>query len=184
MAIPTWWPLWKPLADQLGSTASLIPVFSLLGYHKKVPHTGWLKKEITFHPVLEASSVKSRRQQKPASFSQLCGFQQALLFLGRSSISPIYAFIHTAVFPLHVYLYACFFSSYYKDPSYVGLMGLPGSSVVKNPPANAGEVGGGGGVQSLGWEDPLEKEMATHSSILAWEIPWTEEPGGPQSMGS
>ena len=33
-------------------------------------------------------------------------------------------------------------------------------------------------VQSLGWEDPLEKEMATHSSILAWRIPWTEEPGG------
>ena len=39
-------------------------------------------------------------------------------------------------------------------------------------------------VQSLVWEDPLEKEMATHSSILAWEIPWTEEPGGLQSMGS
>ena len=39
------------------------------------------------------------------------------------------------------------------------------------------------GVLSLGWEDPLEKEMATHSSILAWRIPWTEEPGGPQSMG-
>ena len=39
-------------------------------------------------------------------------------------------------------------------------------------------------VQSLGWEDLLEKEMATHSSILAWEIPWTEEPGGLQSMGS
>ena len=38
-------------------------------------------------------------------------------------------------------------------------------------------------VQSLGWEDPLEKEMATHSSILAWKIPWTEEPGGLQSMG-
>ena len=36
----------------------------------------------------------------------------------------------------------------------------------------------------LGGEDPLEKEMATHSSILAWEIPWTEEPGGLQSMGS
>ena len=36
---------------------------------------------------------------------------------------------------------------------------------------------------SLGQEDPLEKEMATHSSILAWEIPWTEEPGGLQSMG-
>ena len=38
-------------------------------------------------------------------------------------------------------------------------------------------------VQSLGQEDPLEKEMATHSSILAWRIPWTEEPGGLQSMG-
>ena len=36
---------------------------------------------------------------------------------------------------------------------------------------------------SLGQEDPLEKEMATHSNILAWEIPWTEEPGGLQSMG-
>ena len=38
-------------------------------------------------------------------------------------------------------------------------------------------------VQSLGWEDPLENEMANHSSILAWKIPWTEEPGGLQSMG-
>ena len=38
-------------------------------------------------------------------------------------------------------------------------------------------------VQSLGWEDPLEKEMTTHSSVLAWRIPWTEEPGGLQSMG-
>ena len=39
-------------------------------------------------------------------------------------------------------------------------------------------------VQALGWEDPLEKEMATHSSILAWKIPWMEEPGRLQSMGS
>ena len=39
-------------------------------------------------------------------------------------------------------------------------------------------------VRSLHWEDPLEKEMATHSSILAWKISWTEEPGGLQSMGS
>ena len=39
-------------------------------------------------------------------------------------------------------------------------------------------------VQSLGWEDPLEKETATHSSIRAWKIPWTEGPGGLQSMGS
>ena len=39
-------------------------------------------------------------------------------------------------------------------------------------------------VQSLSWEDPLEKGLATHSSILAWRIPWTEEPGRPQSMAS
>ena len=51
--------------------------------------------------------------------------------------------------------------------------------MVKNLPANIGDV-----VQSLGREDPLEKEMATHYSILAWIIPWTEEPGELQSMGS
>ena len=39
-------------------------------------------------------------------------------------------------------------------------------------------------IRSLGWEDPLEEGMATHSSILAWKIPWTEEPGGLQSTGS
>ena len=39
-------------------------------------------------------------------------------------------------------------------------------------------------ILSVGWEDPLEKEMATHCSILAWRIPWTEEPGGLQSIGS
>ena len=39
-------------------------------------------------------------------------------------------------------------------------------------------------VQSLGWEDPLEEGMATHSSNLAWESPWTDEPCGPQPMGS
>ena len=51
--------------------------------------------------------------------------------------------------------------------------------LVKNPPAMQETL-----VQALGQEDPLEKEMATHSSILAWEIPRTEEPGGLQSMGS
>ena len=54
--------------------------------------------------------------------------------------------------------------------------------VVKNLPANAGDIGIW--VRSLGWEDPLEEEMATHSSILALRILWTEEPGGLQSMGS
>ena len=96
-------------------------------------------------------------------------------------------------------------------------MGFPDGTMVKNPTANAGDVGsipglgrspgeGNGnplqysslvaqtvkclptmqkaGVQSLGREDPLEKEMATHSSSLAWKIPWTEEHGRVQSMGS
>ena len=56
--------------------------------------------------------------------------------------------------------------------------GLPGDSVVKNMPAKQQMQ-----LQSLG-QKGLEKEMATHSSILAWEIPWTEEPGGLQPLGS
>ena len=58
------------------------------------------------------------------------------------------------------------------------LAGFPGGSVVKNPPANAGDMG-----LILGWEDALEEEMATDSTILALEIPRTEEPGGLQSTG-
>ena len=54
--------------------------------------------------------------------------------------------------------------------------------MLKNPPANVGDKGDV--LWSLGREDPLEKEVATHSSILAWRIPWTEEPGGLQSTGS
>ena len=54
--------------------------------------------------------------------------------------------------------------------------GFPGRSVVKNPPVNAGLIPGS--------EDALEKEMATRSRILAWRIPWTEEPGRLQRMGS
>ena len=50
--------------------------------------------------------------------------------------------------------------------------------MVKNVPANVGDIG-----SMPGWKDPLEKEMATHSSTLAWEIPWIEEPGGLQTMG-
>ena len=51
--------------------------------------------------------------------------------------------------------------------------------MVKNQPANATDV-----VRTLGQEDSLEKRMATHFSLLAWEIPWTEEPGGLEPMGS
>ena len=64
------------------------------------------------------------------------------------------------------------FSSY-GEPSYS--MGFSDNSVGKESPCRAGD---------LDWEDSLEKEMATHSSILAWRIPWTEESRGLQSMGS
>ena len=62
--------------------------------------------------------------------------------------------------------------------SHLILLGFPSSTVVRNLPASAGHQ-----VQSLVWEDSLELEMSTHSSILVWEIPWTEEVGGLQSMG-
>ena len=58
-------------------------------------------------------------------------------------------------------------------------MGFSGSSVVKTLPAMQEMQ-----VHSLGQENPLEKEMATHSSIFAWETPWMQEPGGLQSTGS
>ena len=57
------------------------------------------------------------------------------------------------------------------------LLGFPDGSDGKESARNAGDL------QSLGWEDPLEKRMATHSSILAWRIPWTEKPGRLRSMG-
>ena len=58
-------------------------------------------------------------------------------------------------------------------------MGFPSGSAVKNPPAMRETW-----AHSLGQEDPLGKEMAAHSSVLAWSIPWTEEPGGLQSVAS
>ena len=58
-------------------------------------------------------------------------------------------------------------------------MGFPGGSVVKNLAAMQETQ-----VPSLGWEDPQKKEMVTHSNTVAWRIPWSEEPGGLQSMGS
>ena len=66
-----------------------------------------------------------------------------------------------------------FWSTHYDE------RGSPGGSVLTNLPAMKETW-----VRSLGWEDPLEEEMATHFNILAWRIPWTEEPGGLQSQGS
>ena len=66
--------------------------------------------------------------------------------------------------------------------TYIILLAFQVALVVKNPPPNAGDSRDQ--VRSLGQEDSLEKEMATHSNILAWKIPWTEEPGGLRSIGS
>ena len=68
------------------------------------------------------------------------------------------------------------FCLFFSDQS---LWGFSGGSVVNNPPAKQ-EMW----VSSLHWEDPLEEEMVTHSNILAWRIPWMEEPRGLQFMGS
>ena len=75
------------------------------------------------------------------------------------------------LFLLVIQFFLCSDSGYYLGASLVAQM-------VKNLPAMQETW-----ILSLCWEDPLEKEMATHSSILAWRIPWTEESGGLQSMG-
>ena len=67
-------------------------------------------------------------------------------------------------------------------PVFDSVQSFPGGSVVRN--LSAMQEIQKTWILSLGREDPLEEEMATHSSILAWRIPWTEEPGGLQSMGS
>ena len=62
--------------------------------------------------------------------------------------------------------------------TWVGPRSFPCGSVAKNPPAVQETQ-----AQSLGWEDPLEEDMATHARILAWRVSWTEEPAGLQSIG-
>ena len=75
--------------------------------------------------------------------------------------------------------FSCFYILAIINSAAVTISDFPGGSVIKNPPANAGDVG-----LILGWKDPLEEGMATHSGIFSWEIPWTEGPGRPQSIRS
>ena len=84
----------------------------------------------------------------------------------------------SAIYPLHN-LEQCHLENVAGVTILPIVKGFRGGSAVQNPPA-VQEMH----VQSLGQEDPLEKGMATQSSILAWRIPWTEEPGRLQSMGS
>jgi len=92
--------------------------------------------------------------------------------------------LYLQCFPFHWITHiGCYFSTHKEDQKKKRLkspsVGFPGGSGVKNSPAMQETR-----AWSLGWEDPLEKEMATHSSILAWRIPWTKESGGVQSVGS
>ena len=91
------------------------------------------------------------------------------------------SFFHAARFSIvcvYVFICVCVHKTYVCVYMYI-IGSFSGGTVVKNPAANARAEGVW--VQSLGQEDPLEEETATHSSILAWRIPWTEEPGGLQS---
>ena len=87
------------------------------------------------------------------------------------------------IFCLFVPIYLCIQSLIYVIVDwfqmYLKYRGFPGGSDGKESVYNAGDTG-----LIPSWEDPLEENMATHSSILAWKIPWTEESGGLQSMGS
>ena len=81
---------------------------------------------------------------------------------------------------LNLYSHICLIPKINKSTGHRGsLRASPVAQSLKNLPAVQETW-----VRSLGWEEPLEKEMATYSSILAWKISWTEEPGGLQSMGS
>ena len=104
--------------------------------------------------------------------------------------SFLYLSIHTMFFiiQLKILIHQCCLNSIFhqmitallwiNNVLSIALLGFPGGSVIKNLPANEETW-----IWSLGEEDSLEKEVATHSSILAWEIPRTEESGGPQAMG-
>ena len=95
----------------------------------------------------------------------------------------IYVYMYICMYIyIHIYIYTFFFSDSFPFRLLQDIKVLPRWLSDKDLPANAGDEGEMGSV--LGQEDSLEEEMATHSSIPAWRIPWTEEPGGLQSRGS
>ena len=105
-------------------------------------------------------------QSVGSSLSLISASQICLSWLSAMDFIPQRLYdMHTSINIIYIYI--------------LYTMNFPGAHTAKNLLAMQETW-----VQSLGWEDPLEKGMATHSSILAWRIPWTEEPGGLQSMGS
>ena len=132
--------------------------------------------------LLACQEWKSRLPTQPAVSVEV-GPQLFLWCLDESEQSLSTSFLSCETTPfLNLCLKGAVFVGKIFCPEHIGIyrlqiagfsMDFTGSSVVKNPPANAGDMS-----SPLGQEDPLEKEMATHPSILAWRIPWTEEPGG------
>ena len=99
---------------------------------------------------------------------------------GFCGITLSVSLIHTAVCTASSFFMAVYYSIVcVLIPYFCACYWFSGGSVLKKLPAVRETR-----VRSLGWEYPLENEMATHSRILAWRIPWTAEPGGLQSMGS
>ena len=98
----------------------------------------------------------------------------------RFSFRQLHQTSNTDYSRVFVYVYTICYGNVYNLYVHTHIyMGFLGGSVVKNLPAKQEMQ-----VRSLGQEEPLEEEMATHCSALAWKMPWTEEPGGLQSMGS
>ena len=97
------------------------------------------------------------------------------VYIHKSCIYNIYTYIYIFNIYIYIYLFTCKYIYIYTCMLY---MDFPGGSAGSLPAVWQSQV------RSLGQEDSLEEEMATHTSILAWRIPWTEEPGGLQSMGS
>ena len=93
------------------------------------------------------------------------------------SYKPLITFLSTDQYVTLFFVGFCFKKTYFVCVYVYVLNGVPGGSMVKNSHARQMWV------QSLGWEDPLGKEMTTHSSVLAWKIPWREEPWELQSRG-
>ena len=142
-----------------------------------------------FSCVLDAPGC---RTQSAVLYKELlghCGVNLALLSsalkqearaLSSEDFLPLVCWLPLFMFDFEV---SVTYGHAFADVSHKGQLrckkGFPGGSVVGNPPAKQETW-----VRSLGWEDPLEEEMATHSGILAGNIPWTEEPGGLQPTGS
>ena len=130
--------------------------------------SGWASQDSP-HPHLLPCKPVSVKYDKDQGEGSLCGTERRVegrcLALAASKT-------------LLIQRRGIFLTSYFI-PEYSLLGALLVAQMVKNPPVTQETP-----VWRLGWEDPLEKGMATHSSILAWRIPWTEEFGGLQSMGS